>query len=151
MGRAAPPVHSVLPAYAADLLADGASLTYTHGAHGGAWVISPSAVDRWVRVISRLRVFARRQERRRAGYLYALDKGVGHALGWAERTGWSYRCWRACKLFAAAVRAVLGVLFVHPRGAASAAALAALYRLLPGVEEAPSSGVGNTTLLLGDR
>ena len=150
-GRDAPPVHSVLPAYAADLVANGASLSYTRTAYGGTWVITPSPEERWVRVVARLRIFARRQERRRAGYFYALDKGVGHALGWAERTGWSYRCWRACKLFAAAVRAVLGVLLGHPRGAASVAALAALYRLLPGVEEAPSSGVGNTTLLLGDR
>ena len=149
-GRDAPPVHSVLPAYAADLLADGASLSYTRTAYGGAWVISPSAADRWVRVVSRLRVFARRQERRRAGYLYALDKGVGHALGWAERTGWSYRCWKACKPFLAAARAALVVLFEHGRGAAGVAALAALYRLLPGVEEAPASGAANASLLLGD-
>ena len=153
-GRDAPPEHSVLPAYAADLVANGASLSYTRTAYGGTWVITPSHVERWERVVARLRIFARRQERRRAGYFYALDKGVGRALGWAERTGWSYRCWRACKPLVAAARAALVVLFEHVheilRGAAGVATLAALYRLLPGVEEAPASGAANASLLLGD-
>ena len=153
-GHDAPSVHSVLPAYAADLVANGASLSYTRTAYGGTWVITPSPEERWVRVVARLRIFARRQERRRAGYFYALDRGVGRALGWAERTGWSYRCWRACKPLVAAARTALVVLFEHVheilRGAAGVATLAALYRLLPGVEEAPASGAANASLLLGD-
>ena len=137
--RAAPTAHRVVPAYAADLLADGASLTFTDG---GALVVSPSVVGRWERVVARLRVFARRQEPRRAGYFYALDTGVGRALGWAERTGWSYRCWRVCRLFAAAVRAVLGALIGHPRGAAGAAAFAALYASFPAWRRLHPRGLG---------
>ena len=148
MGRAAPPVHSVLPAYAADLLADGANLTFNDG---GAWVISPSVAGRWERVVARLRVFARRQERRRAGYFYALDTGVGRALGWAERTGWSYRCWRVCRLFAAAVRAVLGALFGHSYSSAGVAVLDTLSRLLPGEEEARPLGTEVPALPHEDR
>ena len=79
-GRDASLVPSGLPAYAADLVAGGASLSYTRTALGGTWVISPSStgdgteedfdpeiLGRWVKVASLLRVFARRQERRRAG------------------------------------------------------------------------------------
>ena len=46
-GRDAPPVHSVLPAYAADLVADGASLSYTRTAYGGAKAALASASRTW--------------------------------------------------------------------------------------------------------
>ena len=158
-GRDASLVPSGLPAYAADLVAGGASLSYTRTALGGCWVVTPSftgdgtlspAEDRWAKFVSRLRVFARRQERRRAGYFYALDRGVGRALGWTEHTRRSYRCKRVCRLLVAAVREARTVLFDHGWGAFGVAVFTALYRLLPGVEEAPSSGVGNITSSPGD-
>ena len=159
VGRDVPPVPSGLPAYAADLVAGGAGLSYTRTALGGAWVISPSftgdgslspAEDRWAKVVSRLRVFARRQERRRAGYFYALDRGVGRALGWTEHADRSHRYERACRLLVAALREARTVLFEHGWGAFGVAVFTALYRLLPGVEEARSSGAGNITSSPGD-
>ena len=158
-GRDASLVPSGLPAYAADLVAGGASLSYTRTALGGCWVVTPSFTgdgtltpgeDRWAKVVSRLRVFARRQERRRAGYFYALDRGVGRALGWTEHADRSHRYERACRLLVAALREARTVLFEHGWGAFGVAVFTALYRLLPGAEEARSSGVGNVTSSPGD-
>ena len=75
-----------------------------------------------------------KQERRRALYLHALDTGVGYALGWAERSGWSRRCRRSVQLLAAVLRLVLSALLGRPRSSFGAVALAALYQFFPGME-----------------
>ena len=74
-------------------------------------------------------------ELRRALCLRACDTGVVWALGWAERSGWSYRCRKGARLLAAVLRLVLLALLGRPRSSVGALALAAFYQCLPVAEE----------------
>ena len=91
----------------------------------------PGRLPDWERILGKLRLYAERQQRRRAFYLRARDAGVGEALGWAERRGWPLHWRRSLELLTTVLRIVFSALLSRPRSTFGAAALTALYQCLP--------------------